>query len=451
MKSNPWLASYLIGNSPDRYAQLEHRAVPQSIKGESIAARAEVLRAQMREVFLCGDQTSLLLDQLLAIGEGHALTHYGSSQQVLSAIYHQDPWGEATQPALMLTGLAGTGKTQIMQAMRRLLRTRVGRVDLPGHHNLEILPAWFMSLREGNTLNSLLGPWVVPDRAGSVGVEIPNKKDLKQAHLMQLARRVSRRDGVCIIFLDEFQFITNSPQANALAMTLLLQLLSVGPRVIYVANYSLVRRLLNRRQEDRHRVLVNHLELQPDAMDSADFLNYIRELTRIVPADFRFEPQVVASLLHRYTYGIKRAVVELLVRAWAHSKIHRGAQADVTESDLKAAYASSGYMPFRNDVEALWRHSVRDKNIDPDLLNPLRTETPASNVVVAQAAINDFNRRVNERHVQGMLTPSERDALSKLEPPRKALSSEGKVRRLPVGATSKESLLNVFSRLGDDL
>ncbi len=169
MKSNPWLASYLIGNGPDRYAQLERRAVAQSITGGSVAARAEVLKAKMREVFLCGDQTSLLLDRLLAVGEGHALTHYSSSQQVLEAIYHQEPWGDATQSALMLTGLAGTGKTQLMQAMRRLLGDRVGRVDLPGHRNLAIQPAWFMSLRDGNTLNSLLGPCVAPERGGGEG------------------------------------------------------------------------------------------------------------------------------------------------------------------------------------------------------------------------------------------------------------------------------------------
>ena len=280
-------------------------------------------------------------------------------------IYHQQPWGDATQPALMLTGLAGTGKTQLMQAMKRFLGDRVGRVDLPGHRNLEIQPAWFMSLRDGNTLNSLLGPCVVPEKADCDGVEIPKRKDLKQSQLLQLARRVSRRDGVCIIFLDEFQFITRSQDANTLAMTLLLQLLSVGPRVVYVANFSLARRLMNRRQEDRHRVLANHLELQPDAVDGSDFLNYITELTRIVPEDFRFETSSIAGLLHRYSYGIKRAVMELLVAAWAHAKAHRGTRADVTESDVKAAdlalrnISQKWTMPIRDWKAALTRFTIQ--------------------------------------------------------------------------------------------
>ncbi|OYD48136.1 hypothetical protein CBY09_21590 [Acidovorax kalamii] len=59
-------------------------------------------------------------------------------------------------------------------------------------------------------------------------------------------------------------------------------------------------------------------------------------------------------------------------------------RADVTESDTKAAYASSGYLAHRTDVEALWRHSVGGKDIDPDLLKPLRVEDLAGNVVVAE-------------------------------------------------------------------
>ena len=88
--------------------------------------------------------------------------------------------------------------------------------------------------------------------------------------------------------------------------------------------------------------------------------------------------------------------------------------------------------------------------IDPDLLNPLRVESPAENVLIAQAAINDFNRRVNERHVVGMLTPDESEALSKLLPSRCETSVEGRVRRMPTRAASKESLLDAFSRLGTD-
>lgn len=62
---------------------------------------------------------------------------------------------------------------------------------------------------------------------------------------------------------------------------------------------------MDRRQEDRHRVLSNHIELRPDAAESADFLNYIEELTRVASEDFRFGAAEIAAMLHRFTFGIK--------------------------------------------------------------------------------------------------------------------------------------------------
>lgn len=448
MKKNPWVVPFVAGSRGDRYAHLERRALSQYIHGDSVTARAEFLKARMQEVFLCGVQVSSVLDHLLAIGEAHAQNYYGSVHEIVGALYRNDPWGSATNPAVMLTGLAGTGKTQLLRAMRRLLLERVGHADLPRHKNLVIHPAWFMSLRDGSTLNALLRPCLMSDEEGSGGVEMRRQKDVKQSHLLGLARRVSRRDGVCIICLDEFQFITRSLQANTLAMALLLQLLSIGPRLVYVANFSLARRLMSRRQEDRHRVLANHLELLPDVADGADFMNYVRELLLIAPSDFQFEAPEITPLVHRYSFGIKRAVVELLVGAWTQCKSRRGGKADVTESDLKAAYASSGYLPFRSDVEALWRHSVGDENIEPDLVNPLGVPSPTENVVVAQAAIDSFNRRANELHIENMLTPRQLEALNKLRPQDKDVLGSQKVRRLPMKAASKESLLDTFARIG---
>ncbi len=117
---------------------------------------------------------------------------------------------------------------------------------------------------------------------------------------------------------------------------------------------------------------------------------------------------------------------------------------------MKAAYASSGYLAHRLDVEALWRHSVGAKDIDPNLLNPLRTDDVTGNVVFAQTAIDNFNQRVNERHLEGMLTPSERDAFAKLAPPKNTRAAGGKVRSLRPGAATKQGLLDAFDRMAKE-
>lgn len=449
MKTNPWIAAYQPGKLQSRYAELERRAVPVEIRGDSLGAQTEVLRSAMREIFLCGVQGSAVLDQLLSLGEGHAIATCSTPHQVMEGIYKKSPWGETGQPAVMLTGLAGTGKTQLILAMKRYLEMRAGTVDIPAHRNVTLRPGWFMTLKDGHSLNALLSPYLDPELHSSQTLNEGGRKALSQNRLLELARRVSRRDGACLLFLDEFQFITRSEQANTLAMSLLLQFLSIGPRVVYVANFSLARRLLGRRQEDRHRVLVNHLELLPEAAESLDFQDYVNELVKVAPADWSSEVNNSTELLHRYTFGIKRAVVELLVNAWMYCKMQRGPKAEVNTGDLRSAFASAGYTPFRMDIEALWRHSIGQRDINPDLLNPLRTEVPAANVVVAQAAINSFNQRVNERHLEDMLTPDERAAYARLASKPGQDKAVGKIRRLPNKLGSKVDLLNAFNRMGN--
>lgn len=68
--------------------------------------------------------------------------------------------------------------------------------------------------------------------------------------------------------------------------------------------------------------------------------------------------------------------------------------------------------------------------------------------MVAQAAIDSFNRRANELHIENMLTPRQLEALNKLRPQDKDVLGSQKVRRLPMKAASKESLLDTFARIG---
>jgi hypothetical protein len=449
MKINPWVASYQFGNDPGRYSSLERRALPVDFKGGTLQVQAEELRYAMREVFLCGQQCSAILDHFLSLGESHAIAKCSSPHQVLEGCYSNSPWGETGLPAVMLTGLAGTGKSQLVSALKRLLDTRKATVDLPAHPGLTLQPGWFLSLQDGNTLNALLSPYLLSDRLAERPHSLGATKALNQVRLLELARRASRREGTCLLVIDEFQFITKSLQANTLAMSLLLQLMSIGPRIVYVANFSLVRRLLSRRQEDRHRVLCNYVELLPDAVDSDDFHDYVRELTRVRPMDwgadfFDFE------LLHRYTFGIKRAVVELLVNAWLHAKTLHGFGAKVTIVDLKSAYSSARYLPYRLDVEAVWRHSLGQKDVSLDLINPLRPSAPAANVLKVQAAIDSFNQRVHERHIEAMLTPIEQDALAQLSTTKDTRQSAGKIRRLPGRPPRTSDLLDAFSKLQMD-
>lgn len=263
------------------------------------------------------------------------------------------------------------------------------------------------------------------------------------------SRRASRRDGTCLVFVDELQFQTHGSQANTCVTGQLLALLSMGPRLIYVCNYSLAHKLKARRQEDRQRLLAHPLVLEPDPPDSLCFQRLLREYFSVLPNDFPLNPSSVAEEIHRYTFGIKRAIVNLLCIAWRGAKARRGAKAKVSLDDLKSAYFSAQYSSYRGDTEVLWRHSMGEKVVRVDLVNPfLEHAQDTKKMVTADAAISEWKRQVAAAHVLDSMTPDESAAERELSKPTvKVAGTVNVVVRLKRDASSKASLLDALERL----
>lgn len=444
MKSNPWADAYL--EPKHMAAELERRAQPLMFLSRDLDARMEELRFALSQIFLCNEQVISVIRKLLAIGQAHAHTHYSSARQVVGDVYSLNPWGTATEPAIVLTGLAGIGKTECMRAIQRLLTAREGRIDLPMHKGMVCVPAWFISLRESSTLDAMLRPQL--DLVKSDAVHSVSVKAIRQDKLLELSRRASRRDGTCLAFVDELQFQSHGSQANTRVTGLLLSLLSVGPRLTYVCNYSLGHRLKARRQEDRQRLLAEPVVLEPDSPASAGFQRLLGEYFSVLPNDFELNPLNVAEDIHRYTFGIKRAIVNLLCIAWRKAK-SRGTSAKVGLDDVRTAYLSNSFSSYRDDSEALWRQSMGDKSVREDLVNPFaELGQDKSNVVKADAAIFEWQRQVSAAHVFDSMTPAERAAERELSPG--TLSEFGaskKVVRLKSDRATKASLLDALERM----
>lgn len=454
MKSNPWIARYQLADKDlDAFAGIECRASPLALAGTTPVAEAETLKSGLRKVYLCSEQTRVVIRELMSIAHSHAQSHFASPQAWVTGLYSTHPWGTEMPPAVMLTGLAGVGKTELILALQRLLGGPV-TTQLPGHQQVPLVAAWFMTLRDGAGLNTLVRPWLDAATRATQEPDVPDhqQKKLKQLNLsklLALARRVSRRDGVCLAVADEFQFITQSAQANALATTVLLQLMGIGPRLVYVANYSLARRLMARRQEDRQRLLVHPIHLRPEPLTGLDWTELLTEYIRLAPDDFQFSGAQAAELVHQYTYGIKRSAVELLGSAWLNAKVKRGRRALVTLDDIRSAYLSASFSIYREDVESLWKLGFGALEQREDLRDPFAT--PGSNETVTEATklILGFEQKVEARYLDSFLTPEERKAVKALEGGHKSGQSKGQVVRLPQGKISKQSLLETSRKLDE--
>ena len=449
MTRNQWSDAYSL---PVNFAgDLECRAELLTFRSRDLDAKVEELRSALSRIFICGEQVTWVIKTLLALGQAHANIHYSSGRQVVGDVYSLNPWGATTNSAVMLSGLAGVGKTECLRATQRLLRTRLARIDLPMHKGMPLVPAWFISMLDSSTLDSMLRPSLDLVKSESESEsESESGKVIRHDKLLELARRASRRDGTCLVFVDELQFQTHGSQANTRVTGQLLALLSLGPRLIYVCNYSLTHKLKDRRQEDQQRLLAHPLVLEPDPPESPCFRRLLREYFSVLPNDFPLDSANVAEEIHRYTFGIKRAIVNLLCVAWAVAKTKRGVMAKVGHDDLNAAYLSSTHSSYRDDTQALWRHSMGGKAMRNDLVNPfLEHAQERQKVVTVEVEIAEWKRQVAAAHILDSMTPDERAAERELS--LQTLERSGttnKVVRLKRDVSSKASMLDALDRLG---
>jgi len=435
------------GQAAKRISDIEQLAMPLNVTGRHPLVEVELLRSGLKRIFLCSAQDKDILLQFLALGEGHAAIHYPSASAHVKGINVKLPWGDTLSPAVMFTGLAGTGKSELLKALNRLLGERAS-LDLPGHAGVPLVPGWFMTLRNGSSLNSLLLPWIEQPNSKSDSNEDHKRKDLKLHRLLEFARRVAFRDGVCIMTADEFQFVSKSANANSLATSLLLQLLSVGPRLIFAANFSLAHRLKARRQEDRQRLLVHRIHLKPESLFSPDGLRLLQEYFKVIPDDFKFDPSAVAQQIQDYSFGIKRLVIDILGLAWRHSKDSRGSQAEVTTDDLRWAYLSPEFRVNKEDVEILHRQEIERKQVREDLWDPFFSEQQ-DNVIEATQAIAAFDQRIEEKRLDSFLSPNERTGFGAIQKLMESKPKAPKFVPLSRSKRSKQDLADALNLLDD--
>ena len=436
------------GQAAKRFSDIEQLAMPLNLTGRPPLVEVELLKSGLKRIFLCSKQDKEIILQFLALGESHAEIHYPSAMGHMKGLNAKFPWGDTMDPAIMFTGLAGTGKTELLKALRRLLGERSAH-DLPGHDGVPLVPGWFMTLRNGSGLNNLLLPWLEqPNEFSESNDEKERCKDLKLPRLLELARRVAFRDGVCIMTADEFQFVSKSVNANSMATTLLLQLLSIGPRLIYCANYSLAHRLKARRQEDRQRLLIHQIHLKPESFFGPDGTRLLKEYFETMPEDFKFDAATVAQQLQDYSFGIKRLVVDILGLSWMRAKTSRGWNAVVTTDDFRWAHLSSQFRVNREDVEILQRQEIERKQIREDLWDPFYSEQQG-NVLEAKPAIAAFEKRVEEKRLDSFLTPNELSGFRAIQKFAESKPKELKVVPLRGGKRSKQGLADALNLLDD--
>jgi len=391
---NPWVERFIPLLNKDeirRKVEVKPRPLIEYEQLSPFDATKELVE-RFKEVFLPSKQCVEILHEWVALALEHCRRHYHGQRRFLESLYDKEvPLPDFSFP-MCLTGLAGSGKSQVLKALGRLMpeRSSFTGIDnttfrLESHRVLIVKVKGSASV----ILESLTG------QSGDI------------SELTKVGRKQSYRDGWALFGIDELQFLTQSEKANTRLMQVLMSLCYLGIPLVYAANFSMLHKLIRRNQEDRQRLLANVWGLFPEPPNSPDWVRMLEWHKSIAPDVFLFDAEGDAQALHQLTAGINRAENELLAVAFRRA-LESGRAVGLRE--LEAAYKSRDYAVYRKDIELLSKlpfSTVLQKR-HKDLWCPIDIAPCFDSEEVFSVRRQE---RVNEAAIEASLTAAERNAL----------------------------------------
>ena len=423
-QNNPWAERFVSLLDREEIRRRATVTVPPllDLNALPIETACSDLKLALRTLFV---PTSQCLDNLLrwvGLAYAHCLAFYPDSRSFLSGVYSKDaPLSELSYP-ICLTGLGGTGKSHLIKAFRRIMVEDFQQTVSADHSEFLFKALWSIQVNDRRSFNEMLMT------LAEIG-DAP--RDLVAA-----CRRRAYRNGVAFVLADEFQFATQSSNANALVTRMLLSLAFLGLPFVYVANFSLLNRLLKRPQEDQDRLLADPVVFLPDEPNSDDWNNTLAAQKSVAPEIFVFNETADGEALHRYSVGIKRAEVKLLVIAYRIAR-EMGGCGKVALHEIELAYRSTEYAFYRRNVEAITRQIIQNKKEKgrDDLWCPI--DLPVSRqAAFTEQVKKERSERVSEAIFRSAMTAKEKKLVDALQS-----SSTPKAKKAPVLKLSRKKLL----------
>jgi len=358
--------------------------------------------------------------------QAHAAMYYPTPQSLLAYGYADAIDVDPYMPTC-LTGLAGSGKSQIQLALVRLLSSKDYTLKLDGHRALPLTAFTRIAVSGHKSISQILRPLCRPEVAnGSVRISEP-QMPMECAQWRYLT-------GACLFSADEMQFLAQSREATTLVTQVLLAFAEVRTPWLFGANYSLCWKLMSRPSEATQRLLSRPVVLVPDRPSSTCWANVLEAYERVVPGLFEFSFNERRFDLWNYTAGIKRELVSLLTHA--HRLCRQRGAWEVQWSDVDRAYSSVEYSKSRDDVSLLISHAAQGGALRQDLLCPFVDDASSESVEQYKAELR--NARANKvvaAAIDASMTVAERKALNTVSSTsRGGDKPQGKVVKLRRGA-----------------
>lgn len=414
--SRPWLhwLNKWISDDAIRSAAYSPCLVIPNLCAMSAEEATTSLTSAWTNVFVPCDDHVALLSCLVDVSRSYARSLFptlNAYNRLRSSPPVETPMA---QTLICLTGLAGVSKTSLVSVLNRILQLEDGPTFSTPGQVLAIHPVRRATISGHPSIASILRSLANP-MIGSYS---------SRQSLAFLRSHVSDWFGATatsMLTVDEMQFLTQSSQASTQTVQLIMTFASLGVPMVYVANYSLVNKLLLRPQEEKDRLLARPMVLNPPSIDNPAWSATIDELIKVSPGVFQLDGKRDCEKLHHYTAGLYRALRELLVAAYRD--VRGQGRFEVGLFDVERAYRSRSYSARRADVEALASLSVSRllETSRPDLVcpfpewDPPKWRRPTSSQEASATAAKPSMPSIPEAIVESSLSASGQSALKRLQ------------------------------------
>ena len=317
----------------------------------------------------CGQGIEVIWEAL-RLGLHHAEVNYASPDDYRRTRYLKDPYSK--EPVVRaLTGEAGVGKSDLFEAIHRLVGDVV-TIDVGGDFG-------DVPTKRCISIEISLGTGLL-DLMNQIGEALGLKAEYaktSRANVLHLRRQLYAA-GVCLLLVDELQFITSSKTANAALTRLLYFIQKLGIPALYGINYSAGHLLKKRPEQDRQRFLTQPLILLPAL--SQELVGLLAEYKKVFGKTLAIDPKRDAAMLNYWSGGKKRLLRELFDSACSPEVQGNVGTGPITMKTLEKAFDSTAFSEFRRTI-VNGRKSDSDEEKDKDLICPFALPETAAELL----------------------------------------------------------------------
>lgn len=411
---NP-LVDRFNGLSQKQYIIYRTTVVPDQLKDLeacSIGGAAGYLAAQLSKVYIPNNFAVEFIQEMVESSARYCLEKYANQVDYNRSIFHP---GDSEVFPIALTGLAGVGKSALINALKKVMPEPVAIMPEIASQELHLLSYWAASGRGKPTLKQLLNDLIETGTPGGI-------KNLTVAQLLKSARSYAGKVGLPLILFDEVQHVTQS-DATAQTIEILLSLAKVGVPMVYISNYSLQHKFLLRNAEERHRLMSNPRVMEPDLPNSGDWRAYVEACVQVLGPYLKARAVDIVEELYEKTFGLKRLVVYLLASAYTVAR--RSGRHEIEFADLDRAFLCAGYTDSRNEVLILQKQLAERKSVRSDLWCPyVGPRNPDADDITFARRVAD--ERLARTAFESALTPREKKELRHVQAETESHAAETK-------------------------